>query len=124
VSSNVANVSRIANAGLGASLTPDNCISILIDHQPFQITGLRRHDTQTVINNMDGLAKSAKLFGVPTLLTTVVEERGGFLIKQLQDVFPDRKPTARSPTAGKIPRRRAGTTKTGSGRAADEFELG
>jgi nicotinamidase-related amidase len=82
--------------GLGALLTPDNCALILIDHQPFQFAGLRSHDTQTIINNVVGLAKSAKVFGVPTLLTTVVEERGGYLLKQLQDVFPDQKPIDRT----------------------------
>ncbi|MEZ2445645.1 hydrolase [Chitinophaga sp. RCC_12] len=85
-----------AKAGLGALLTPDNCALILIDHQPFQFAGLRSHDTQTIINNVVGLAKSAKIFNVPTLLTTVVEQRGGFLIKQLQDIFPDQKPVDRT----------------------------
>ena len=84
------------NAGLGALLTPDNCVLILIDHQPFQFAGLRSHDTQTIINNVVGLAKSAKVFGVPTLLTTVVEERGGYLIKPLQDLFPEQKPINRT----------------------------
>jgi nicotinamidase-related amidase len=83
-------------AGLGALLTPDNCALILIDHQPFQFAGLRSHDTQTIINNVVGLTKSAKAFGVPTLFTTVVEHRGGFLIKQLQDIFPDQKPIDRT----------------------------
>ena len=64
-----------AKAGLDALLTPDNCALILIDHQPFQFAGLRSHDTQTVINNVVGLAKSAKIFGVPTLLATVVQDR-------------------------------------------------
>src|ERR1700761_6815283 len=82
--------------GLGALLTPDNCALILIDHQPFQFAGVRSHDTQTIINNVVGLAKSAKAFSVPTLLTTVVEERGGLLLKQLQDVFPDQKPINRT----------------------------
>ena len=83
-------------AGLGALLTPQNCALILIDHQPFQFAGLRSHDSQTVINNVVGLAKTAKVFGVPTLLTTVMEDRGGYLIKQLQDVFPDQKPINRT----------------------------
>ncbi len=83
-------------AGLGALLTPENCALILIDHQPFQFAGLRSHDSQTVINNVVGLAKSAKAFGVPTLLSTVVEERGGNLLKPLQDVFPDQKPINRT----------------------------
>ena len=85
-----------SKAGLGALLTPDNCALILIDHQPFQFAGLRSHDSQTVINNVVGLTKAAKAFGVPTLFTTVVEERGGFLIKQLQDIFPDQKPINRT----------------------------
>ena len=83
-------------AGLGALLTPDNCVLILIDHQPFQFAGLRSHDSQTIINNVVGLAKTAKVFGVPTLLTTVVEDRGGLLLKQLQDVFPEQKPIDRT----------------------------
>ena len=61
--------------GLGALLTPENSALILIDHQPFQFAGLRSHDTQTIINNVVGLAKSAKVFGVPTLLTTVIEKQ-------------------------------------------------
>ncbi len=83
-------------AGLEALLTPDNCALILIDHQPFQVAGVRSHDTQTMINNVVGLAKTAKIFGVPTLLTTVLEERGGYIIKQLQDVFPEQKPINRT----------------------------
>ena len=83
-------------AGLNALLTPDNCALILIDHQPFQFAGVRSHDTQTIINNVVGIAKAAKAFGVPTLFTTVVEERGGYLIKQLQEIFPDQKPIDRT----------------------------
>lgn len=85
-----------AKAGLDALLTPDNSVLILIDHQPFQFAGLRSHDTQSVINNVVGLAKSAKIFGVPTLLTTVVQDRGGYLLKQLQDVFPEQVPIDRT----------------------------
>ena len=73
-------------AGLGALLTPDNCVLVLIDHQPFQFAGLRSHDTQTIINNVVGLAKAAKIFGVPTLLTTVLERQGGYILKPLQDL--------------------------------------
>jgi nicotinamidase-related amidase len=87
---------RNPRAGLGALLTPDNCALILIDHQPFQFAGLRSHDTQTIINNVVGLAKSAKVFNVPTLLTTVLEKQGGRLLKQLQDVFPEQKPIDRT----------------------------
>ena len=87
---------RTSNNGVDALLTAENCALILIDHQPFQFAGLRSHDTQTIINNVVGLAKSAKVFGVPTLLTTVLEKQGGFLIKPIQDVFPDQKPIDRT----------------------------
>ena len=44
-----------------------------------------------VINNVTGLAKTAKAFNIPTILTTVTEERGGRIFKSIQDVFPDQK---------------------------------
>src|SRR5882762_4990067 len=82
--------------GLGALLTPENSALILIDHQPFQFAGLRSHDTQSIINNVVGLDKSAKMFRVPTLLTTVLERQGGYILKPLQDVFPEQKPIDRT----------------------------
>jgi nicotinamidase-related amidase len=85
-----------SKTGIGALLTPDDCVLLLIDHQPFQFAGLRSHDTQTIINNVVGLAKAAKVFGVPTLFTTVVEDRGGHLLDLLQAVFPEQKPIDRT----------------------------
>src|SRR6266852_3623939 len=66
--------------GLSALLTLEECVVLLIDHQPFQFVNLHSHEPTMIVNNVTGLAKTAKLFGVPTMLTTVVEERGGFLI--------------------------------------------
>jgi nicotinamidase-related amidase len=88
--------SRNPKAGIEALLTPDNCALILIDHQPFQVAGLRSHDTQTMINNVVGLTKAAKVFRVPTLFTTVLEKQGGYLVKPLQEVFPEQKPIDRT----------------------------
>jgi nicotinamidase-related amidase len=88
--------SKNPKAGLEALLTPENCVVILIDHQPFQFAGLRSHDSQTVISNVVGLAKTAKIFKVPALLTTVLEENGGLILKQLQDEFPEQKPINRT----------------------------
>lgn len=85
-----------SKSGLDALLTPDDCVLLLIDHQPFQFAGLRSHDSQTIINNVVGLAKAAKVFGVPTLFTTVVEDRGGHLLDSLQAVFPEHKPIDRT----------------------------
>lgn len=85
-----------AKAGLNALLTPEDSIVVLIDHQPFQFANLHSHEPTMVINNVIGLAKAAKMFNVPTILTTVIEERGGYLIKGLQDVFPEQKPIDRT----------------------------
>jgi nicotinamidase-related amidase len=58
-------------------LAPEESVLLLIDHQPFQFANLHSHEPTMVINNVVSLAKTAKVFGVPTILTTVVEERMG-----------------------------------------------
>jgi nicotinamidase-related amidase len=82
--------------GLEALLTPENCVFLLIDHQPFQLANVNSHEPTMVINNVTGLAKTAKAFGIPTILTTVNEDRGGAIFKQVQAVFPDQKPINRT----------------------------
>ncbi|GAA4914911.1 hydrolase [Mucilaginibacter defluvii] len=89
-------MSDIQKKGLEALLRPEDSIVVLIDHQPFQFSNLNSHEPAMVVNAVTGLAKAAKAFNVPTILTTVVEERGGFLIKQIQDVFPEQKPINRT----------------------------
>jgi nicotinamidase-related amidase len=49
-----------------------------------------------MINNVVALAKGAKAFGVPTLLTSVIQDRGGYILKQLTDVFPEQTPIDRT----------------------------
>lgn len=82
--------------GLKALLRPEDSILVLIDHQPFQFACLKSHEPTMVLNNVVGLAKAAKAFSVPTVLTTVLEERGGYLVKELQAVFPEQKPIDRT----------------------------
>lgn len=82
--------------GLDALLTPENCVLLLIDHQPFQLANVNSHEPTMVINNVTGLAKVAKVYGVPTILTGVTAERGGEIFKQVQAVFPDQKPIDRT----------------------------
>ncbi len=82
--------------GLEALLTPDNCVLVLIDHQPFQLANVNSHEPTMVINNVTGLARTAKVFGIPTILTTVREASGGKIFKSLQDVFPDQTPIDRT----------------------------
>ncbi|MFE3737675.1 hydrolase [Streptomyces sp. NPDC059134] len=89
-------MSKEAKSGLQALLTPEESVIVLIDHQPFQFANLNSHEPTMIVNNSVALAKVAKAFDVPTILTTVLEERGGYLIKGIQDVFPDQKPINRT----------------------------
>lgn len=89
-------MSKTAKVGLDALLRPADSVLVLIDHQPFQFANLHSHEPTMIVNNVVGLAKTAKLFNVPTILTTVVQDRGGFIVKGLQDVFPDQKPIDRT----------------------------
>src|SRR5258706_14029964 len=82
--------------GLDALLTPENSVLLLVDHQPFQLANVNSHDPTIVLHNVTALAKTAKAFGIPTVLTTVTEDRGGSLFKQLQAAFPDQKPINRT----------------------------
>lgn len=78
-------------------LTPDNCAVILIDHQPQMAFGVQSIDRQTLINNVVGLAKAAKTFNVPTILTTVAAKTfSGDLFPQIQELFPDQEPIDRT----------------------------
>ncbi|MFL1874154.1 hydrolase [Hansschlegelia beijingensis] len=74
--------------GLASLLRPEDSVVVLIDHQPFQLANLNSHDPQMVINNSAALAKAAKAFGVPVILTSVVAERGGVIFSQITDAFP------------------------------------
>lgn len=82
--------------GLDALLRPEDSIVVLIDHQPFQFANLNSNEPTMVINAVAGLSKAARIFKVPTVLTTVLEERGGLIIKQIQEVFPEQKPINRT----------------------------
>jgi nicotinamidase-related amidase len=84
------------HAGLPALLTPENSVVLLIDHQPFQIASINSHEPRMIANNVAGLAEGAKVYGIPTILTTVMAQRGGLLIKELQSVFPEQKPIDRT----------------------------
>ncbi|MGK5507709.1 hydrolase [Brevibacillus formosus] len=78
-------------------LTPSNSAIILIDHQPQMLFGVQSADRQTVINNTVGLAKTAKVFQAPIILTTVAANSfSGPLHPQIQEVFPDQKPIDRT----------------------------
>ena len=78
-------------------LTPQNSTLLLIDHQPQMAFGVQSHDRGLILNNVVGLAKAAKVFKVPTILTTVAAETfSGPLFPEIQTVFPEQKPIDRT----------------------------
>ncbi|GAB2728000.1 MULTISPECIES: hydrolase [Comamonas] len=70
-------------------LTPANSQMIFIDQQPQMAFGVQSIDRQTLKNNVVGLAKAAKVFGVPTTITTVeTHSFSGHTYPELLNVFP------------------------------------
>ena len=70
-------------------LTPQNCQIIFIDQQPQMAFGVQSIDRQVLKNNVVALAKAAKVFNIPTVLTTVeTQSFSGNTFPELLDVFP------------------------------------
>ena len=78
-------------------LTPANCAVIFLDHQPELLGDVANGERQALLDNLQVLAKAARLFNVPVILTAV-ESKGfsGNLVPQLLDLFPGRTPLKRS----------------------------
>ncbi|MGW5691899.1 hydrolase [Streptomyces asiaticus] len=73
-------------------LTPDNCVVLFVDHQPQMFFATGSGDRTAIINSTVGLAKAAKAFDIPVVLSTVAAESfSGPILPQLVDVFPDQK---------------------------------
>jgi nicotinamidase-related amidase len=90
------NIGRAKRSEKGL-LTPDNCVVALIDFQPQMLFGVSNFDRQTIINNVVALAKAAKVFDVPVVLSTVeTKSFSGNLWPQIQAVFPNQEPIERS----------------------------
>jgi nicotinamidase-related amidase len=85
---------RLSEKGL---LTPDNCALALIDLQPQMLFGVANFDRQAIVNANLVLAKTARIFGVPTILTAV-ESRSfsGQFWPQVRAVFPGQEPLERT----------------------------
>jgi nicotinamidase-related amidase len=78
-------------------VTPDDCVVMLIDHQPQMFFGTSSSDRSAIINAAVALAKSANAFNVPVILTTVMAKTfSGPLLPPLAEVFPDVDPIDRT----------------------------
>src|SRR6476659_1727477 len=71
-------------------LTPQNSQLLFIDQQPQMAFGVQSIDRQLLKNNVVALAKAAKVFRIPTTITTVeTESFSGHTYPELLEVFPD-----------------------------------
>lgn len=78
-------------------LTPQNSTIIFIDHEPQMAFAVQSIDRALLVNNVTGLAKAAKVFNVPVVLTSAAEKSfSGPIFPELQAVFPSLKPIDRT----------------------------
>jgi nicotinamidase-related amidase len=77
--------------------TPQDSAIAFIDFQPQMTFGVANIDRATLVNNVTLLAKVAKEFKVPVVLTAVeTESFSGYVWPQLLDVFPEQPVVERS----------------------------
>lgn len=72
-------------------LTSENAALILIDYQPQLVDGAKSIDREVLINNVVAMAKGAKMFDLPIVLSTVGVNAGyqEDTIEELQAVLSD-----------------------------------
>ncbi len=72
-------------------INPSNCALALIDFQPAMFQGVQSHDRKVIVDNVQVLARAAKLFEVPTVISTVAKDSfsGPFMPEVTESVFPD-----------------------------------
>ena len=74
----------------GSLFTAEDSVVALIDYQGMMVLGVESHPLQRIFNNAIGLAKTAKLYGVPTVLTSASAKGfAGPFFPELAAVFPD-----------------------------------
>jgi len=72
-----------------AAFTPSTAAMLLIDHQIGTMAWTHSHDINVVKQNALKLAKIAKAVGLPTLLTSSMEDRvQGPLMPELEQILP------------------------------------
>ena len=70
-------------------LNPENHAIALVDFQPAMYQGVQSHDRLVTFNNVQVLAKAAKLFGVPTIVTAVAQDTfSGPFMPEVSSLFP------------------------------------
>jgi nicotinamidase-related amidase len=72
-------------------LTPQNCALAMIDHQPAMYQGIQSHDRLVPFNNVQALAKAAKVFDLPVIISTVARDTfSGPFMPEVTSLFPEK----------------------------------
>ena len=70
-------------------LSPANSALALIDYQPAMYQGIQSHDRLVVSNNVQAIAKAAKLFNIPTIISTIAANSfSGPFMPEVLGLFP------------------------------------
>jgi nicotinamidase-related amidase len=73
-------------------LTPQNSAIALIDYQPAMYQGVQSHDRIATFNNVQILAKAAKLFSIPTVISTIAQDTfSGPFMPEITALFADQR---------------------------------
>jgi ribosomal protein L18E len=71
-------------------LTPTNSALVIIDYQPSQIQTVTSMDSELLVRNIVSVARTAKTYGLPIVLSTVNVANGqGHTIPELAEVLAD-----------------------------------
>jgi nicotinamidase-related amidase len=79
-------------------LTPQNAAVVIIDFQPVQVSSIASRSKRELVANITALARIARLYELPVVLSTVNVETGRNqpTIHQITDVLKDAKPIDRT----------------------------
>jgi nicotinamidase-related amidase len=88
----------IRDAKTDRLLTPQNAALVIIDYQPVQVSSIQSMSKRTLVANITAVARTAKLFALPTVIATVnvATGRNQPTIHQISEVFPDVVPIDRT----------------------------
>lgn len=88
----------IRNPHTDPLLTPDNCVLAIVDYQPIQVQSVKSMKHDELVENAVRVARTAKTFGVPIVLSTVNVRSGQNkpTIPELTSVLPDVEPIDRT----------------------------
>src|SRR3954452_11031071 len=79
-------------------LTPQNAALVIIDYQPVQVGSIQSMEKRSLVANITAVARTAKLFGLPTVIATVnvATGRNQPTIHQIAELFPEVAPIDRT----------------------------